>query len=111
LPGAGNGVSKKIEIRGVLQNATSVSSASPGCNRLFAVSVRDARSEVSTSARLQWTKPSRSNGNFVYFDNATDQIGLHHVMASGSLPSGFPATCRLPPLRCTISLLKIEFIV
>ena len=32
------------------------------------------------------------NGNFVYFDNATDLIGPHHVMASGSLPSGFPAT-------------------
>jgi len=31
-------------------------------------------------------------GNFVYFDNATHQIGPHHVMASGSLPSGFPAT-------------------
>ncbi len=32
------------------------------------------------------------NGNFIYFDNATDQIGPQHVMASGSLPSGFPAT-------------------
>ena len=32
------------------------------------------------------------NSNFVYFDNATDQIGPQHVMASGSLPSGFPAT-------------------
>jgi NTE family protein len=32
------------------------------------------------------------NGNFVYFDNATHQIGPHHVMASGSLPPGFPAT-------------------
>ena len=32
------------------------------------------------------------NGNFVYFDNATDQIGPLHVMASGSLPPGFPAT-------------------
>ena len=32
------------------------------------------------------------NGNFVYFDNTTHQIGPHHVMASGSLPSGFPAT-------------------
>src|SRR3974390_33723 len=31
-------------------------------------------------------------GNFVYFDNATHQIGPHHVMASGSLPPGFPAT-------------------
>jgi NTE family protein len=26
------------------------------------------------------------------FDNATDQIGPQHVMASGSLPPGFPAT-------------------
>ena len=32
------------------------------------------------------------SGNFIYFDNATDQIGPQHVMASGSLPSGFPAT-------------------
>jgi len=32
------------------------------------------------------------SGNFVYFDNATHQIGPHHVIASGSLPPGFPAT-------------------
>ncbi|HYV69294.1 MAG TPA: patatin-like phospholipase family protein [Pseudolabrys sp.] len=32
------------------------------------------------------------SGNFVYFDNATHRIGPDHVMASGSLPSGFPAT-------------------
>ena len=32
------------------------------------------------------------SSNFVYFDNAADQIGPQHVMASGSLPSGFPAT-------------------
>src|SRR5499427_8361965 len=32
------------------------------------------------------------SGNFVYFDNATHQIGARHVMASGSLPPGFPAT-------------------
>lgn len=31
-------------------------------------------------------------GNFVYFDNTTHQIGPAHVMASGSLPPGFPPT-------------------
>src|ERR1700748_2093166 len=31
-------------------------------------------------------------GNFVYFDNVTHLIGPEHVMASGSLPPGFPAT-------------------
>lgn len=31
-------------------------------------------------------------GNFVYFDNATDTIRPEHVIASGSLPPGFPAT-------------------
>jgi NTE family protein len=31
-------------------------------------------------------------GNFVYFDNITHQISPEHVMASGSLPPGFPAT-------------------
>ena len=32
------------------------------------------------------------SGNFVYFDNTTHQIRPEHVMASGSLPPGFPAT-------------------
>ena len=31
-------------------------------------------------------------GNFIYFDNLTHKIGPQHVMASGSLPPGFPAT-------------------
>jgi len=32
------------------------------------------------------------SGNFVYFDNTTYQICTEHVMASGSLPPGFPPT-------------------
>ena len=31
-------------------------------------------------------------GNFVYFDNTTHEIGPAHVIASGSLPPGFPPT-------------------
>ena len=31
-------------------------------------------------------------GNFAYFDTTTHRIGPAHVMASGSLPPGFPAT-------------------
>ena len=31
-------------------------------------------------------------GNFIYFDNLTHTIGPQHVIASGSLPPGFPAT-------------------
>jgi NTE family protein len=33
-----------------------------------------------------------ATGNFVAFDNATHRIGPEHVVASGSLPPGFPAT-------------------
>src|SRR5271169_5690260 len=32
------------------------------------------------------------SGNFVYFANTTHQIGPEHVMASGSVPPGFPPT-------------------
>ncbi len=31
-------------------------------------------------------------GNFAYFDNTTDTIRPEHIMASGALPPGFPAT-------------------
>ena len=31
-------------------------------------------------------------GNFAYFDSSTDRIRAEHVLASGSLPPGFPAT-------------------
>jgi NTE family protein len=33
-----------------------------------------------------------ANGNFVYFDTTTHKIGINHILASGSLPPGFPAT-------------------
>ena len=32
------------------------------------------------------------SGNFIYFDTTTHHIGVEHVVASGSLPPGFPAT-------------------
>jgi NTE family protein len=31
------------------------------------------------------------SGNFIYFDNTTDHITPAHIIASGSLPPGFPA--------------------
>jgi NTE family protein len=31
-------------------------------------------------------------GDFAYFDNTTDKIDPRHIVASGSLPPGFPAT-------------------
>jgi NTE family protein len=31
-------------------------------------------------------------GNFAYFDSTTHKIGVDHVIASGSLPPGFPST-------------------
>jgi NTE family protein len=30
------------------------------------------------------------SGNSIYFDNATQAIGVEHIMASGALPPGFP---------------------
>jgi NTE family protein len=32
------------------------------------------------------------SGNFAYFDNTTHKIDARHIVASGSLPPGFPAT-------------------
>ena len=32
-----------------------------------------------------------ATGNFAYFDNATDEIGPEHIMASGALPPAFEA--------------------
>ncbi len=33
-----------------------------------------------------------SSGNFTYFDSTTHKIDARHIIASGSLPPGFPAT-------------------
>lgn len=42
--------------------------------------------------RLSLGATNVGTGNFVYFDNRYVKIGPEHVMASGSLPPGFPAT-------------------
>jgi NTE family protein len=40
--------------------------------------------------RLSVGAVSVRTGNSTYFDNATQKIGVEHVMASGALPPGFP---------------------
>jgi NTE family protein len=45
----------------------------------------------SGETRLSVGAVNARTGNFVYFDNMTHTIGPEHVMASGSLPPGFPA--------------------
>jgi NTE family protein len=44
------------------------------------------------STRLTVGAVNVRTGNFVYFDTITDRIGPAHIIASGSLPPGFPAT-------------------
>jgi NTE family protein len=44
------------------------------------------------SMRLSVGAVNVRTGNFIYFDNTTHRIGPAHIMASGSLPPGFPAT-------------------
>jgi NTE family protein len=44
------------------------------------------------AARLSVGAVNVRSGNFVYFDNTSHQICPEHVMASGSLPPGFPPT-------------------
>jgi NTE family protein len=43
-------------------------------------------------SRLSVGAVNVSTGNFVYFDSAERSIDVRHIMASGSLPPGFPAT-------------------
>jgi NTE family protein len=45
----------------------------------------------SGETRLSVGAVNVRSGNFVYFDNTTHAIGPEHVMASGSLPPGFPS--------------------
>jgi NTE family protein len=74
-------------------------------NRADAVSYYDVSPLRSTLERLVDFDCINSNrmrfsvgavnvrsGNFNYFDSRTDRIGPAHVIASGSLPPGFPAT-------------------
>ena len=44
------------------------------------------------SMRISLGSTNVGTGNFVFFDNRHMKIGPEHVMASGSLPPGFPAT-------------------
>jgi NTE family protein len=45
----------------------------------------------SSETRLSVGAVNALSGNFVYFDNTTHTISPEHVVASGSLPPGFPA--------------------
>ncbi len=44
------------------------------------------------SMRISLGSTNVGTGNFVFFDNRHMKIGPEHIMASGSLPPGFPAT-------------------
>lgn len=46
----------------------------------------------SADIRLSVGAVNVRSGNFVYFDTETHEIGPEHVMASGALPPGFPAS-------------------
>jgi NTE family protein len=46
----------------------------------------------SRSTRLSLGATNLSTGNLEFFDNQRQTIGPEHVLASGSLPPGFPAT-------------------
>jgi NTE family protein len=46
----------------------------------------------SGAIRCSFGTTNVRSGNFIYFDTTTHKIGPEHVMASGSLPPGFPAT-------------------
>ena len=47
---------------------------------------------ASGAVRLSLGATDIESGDLVFFDNTTTRIGPEHVMASGSLPPGFPPT-------------------
>jgi NTE family protein len=46
----------------------------------------------SDTTRLSVGTTNVRSGNFIYFDNTTHEIRPEHIIASGSLPPGFPPT-------------------
>lgn len=50
------------------------------------------RINESGEMRISLGSTNVATGNFVFFDNHHMKIGPEHIMASGSLPPGFPAT-------------------
>lgn len=50
------------------------------------------RINESGEMRISLGSTNVATGNFVFFDNRHMKIGPEHIMASGSLPPGFPAT-------------------
>ena len=53
--------------------------------------MRTAENTLTKRCRPPGERKPCITGNFVYFENTTHTIRPEHVMASGSLPSGFPA--------------------
>ena len=52
----------------------------------------DFKLTTAGTTRLSVGAVNVRTGNLTYFDNTTHAIGPEHVLASGSLPPGFPAT-------------------
>jgi NTE family protein len=69
-------------------NATSYYDSAPLCETLL--ELVDFSLIREKAVRLAVGAVNVLDGNFVYFDNARDEIGPEHVMASGALPPALP---------------------